>query len=144
MIQVVNKKFPYYWQLPVYVLWGPIGCVIILVAFLPESPWYHARKGNRDAAFKSLKTLYGDVDGFNLEEEYGIILRTLEHEKQVLAETVDVKWRDVFIGLNLVSPPLDSIGVVVEVFAAQNSHFDCFHRRRAARWTDHDRHLCYL
>ena len=77
MIQVVNKKFPLYWQLPVYVLWGPTGAVLILVSVLPESPWYYARRGDREAAIKSLRRLYGNVKGFDVEEEYRIIQRTL-------------------------------------------------------------------
>ena len=105
MIQVVNKKYPFYWQLPVYVLWGPIGVVLFLVAILPESPWYLARRGNKEAAFKALRRLYGTVPGFDVEEEYGIIERTLAHERNFLDQTSDAKWRDVVTGLNLVSTP---------------------------------------
>ena len=102
MIQVVNKRFPLFWELPVYVLWGPIGIVLFLVMLLPESPWYLARRGNKEAAFKSLKKLYGNVPGFDSEEEYGIIERTLAHERRVLDQTTDAKWRDVVTGLNWV------------------------------------------
>jgi len=53
---------------------------------------------------KSLKQLYGDVRNFNFEEEYGIIERTIAHERDVLQE--DAKFIHVVQGLNLVSPSL--------------------------------------
>ena len=101
MIQVVNKKFPLFWQLPVYVVWGPVGAVLFFVAILPESPWYLARRGNKEAAFKALRRLYGNVPGFDVEEEYGIIESTLAHERQLNKN--DAKWRDIVTGLNWVS-----------------------------------------
>ena len=103
MIQIVNKKFPYYWQLPVYVLWGPISVVLIIIAVLPESPWYHARRGNREAAIKSLKRLYGGVIGYNCDEEYVIIERTLAHEKRMESQMEVVSWRNILSGFNRVS-----------------------------------------
>ena len=103
MIQVVNQRYPLYWQLPVYVIWGPVGVVLILVAVLPESPWYLARHNNKEAAFKALRRLYGNVAGFDVEEEYGIIERTLALERHLLTVTTDARWRDIVTGLNLVS-----------------------------------------
>lgn len=47
-----------------------------------------------------MKQLYGGVQGFDFEEEYGIIARTIAHEKEVLQEAPS--YRHVFKGLNLV------------------------------------------
>jgi hypothetical protein len=49
-----------------------------------------------------MRQLYGDVPNFNFEEEYGIIARTIEHEREVLQESP--KFIHVVQGLNLVSP----------------------------------------
>jgi len=49
---------------------------------------------------KSLKQLYGNVEGYDLEEEYSIIARTIEHENEVLAHKPT--YMDVFRGDNLV------------------------------------------
>jgi SP family general alpha glucoside:H+ symporter-like MFS transporter len=48
-----------------------------------------------------MKQLYGGVKGYDFEEEYGIILRTIEHEKEKLNN--HPRYNDVFRGLNLVS-----------------------------------------
>jgi hypothetical protein len=47
-----------------------------------------------------MKRLYGNVEGYDYEEEYGIILRTIAHEKELLAESKAQSWTHVFRGLN--------------------------------------------
>ena len=100
MMQQINKKYPNDYILAIRVVWAPIGLIIFCWAFIPESPWYHAKRDNKDGALKSLKQLYGNVPGFDYEEEYGIIRST------VLLELVNVdnrpRYRDVFRGTNLV------------------------------------------
>ena len=48
-----------------------------------------------------MRQLYGGVEGYDFEEEYGIIERTIEHERDFLEEAP--KYVHVFKGLNLVS-----------------------------------------
>lgn len=81
------------------ILWAPIGLMILFWVFVPESPWFHARHGNKEKALKAMKQLYGGVQGYDYEEEYGIIERTIAHEREVLQETPSVVH--VFKGLNL-------------------------------------------
>jgi hypothetical protein len=101
MMQQLNKKHPDDYLLAMRVLWAPIGLMILFWAFIPESPWYHARRGNKEGAMKSLRQLYGNVEGYDFEEEYLIIERTIEHEKEFLAHKPS--YADVFRGVNLVS-----------------------------------------
>jgi SP family general alpha glucoside:H+ symporter-like MFS transporter len=101
MMQQVNQTHPDDYLLAMRVLWAPVGLMIIFWAFIPESPWFHARHGNKEKALKAIKQLYGGIKGYNFEEEYGIIVRTIEHEKQQLQETP--RYAHVFKGLNLVS-----------------------------------------
>ena len=49
---------------------------------------------------KSLRQLYGNVPGFDFEEEYGIIEHTITHESLMLGDKPS--YKDVFRGLNLV------------------------------------------
>ena len=100
MMQQLNKKHPDDYLLAMRVLWGPIGLMILCWAFIPESPWFHARRGNKEGAMKSLRQLYGNVEGYDMEEEYLIIERTIEHEKEFLAHAPS--FADVFRGVNLV------------------------------------------
>lgn len=89
------------------ILWGPIGLMILFRAIVPESPWFHARKGDKDKGLKAMKQLYGGIKGYNFEEEYGIIARTIEHERGALQN--NPRFVDVFKGLNLVSTWFDSV-----------------------------------
>ena len=101
-MQQLNKSHPDDYLLAMRVLWAPIGLMIIFWAFIPESPWFHARQGNKQLAMKSLKQLYGNVEGYDFEEEYSIIERTITHEREVLAHKPT--YLDVFRGVDRVSP----------------------------------------
>ena len=101
MMQQLNQRHPDNYLLAMRILWAPIGLMIICWVIVPESPWFHARRGNKDMAIKSMKQLYGGVQGYDFEEEYGIIARTIEHERELLQETP--RYVHIFKGLNLVS-----------------------------------------
>lgn len=101
MMQQLNQKHPDNYLLAMRLLWIPIGLMIIFWIFVPESPWFHARHGNKEKALKAMRQLYGNVKGYDFEEEYGIIARTIEHEREVLQEAPS--YTHVFKGLNLVT-----------------------------------------
>ncbi|UKZ94729.1 uncharacterized protein TrAFT101_009582 [Trichoderma asperellum] len=99
MMQQLNKKHPDNYLLAMRIIWAPVALMIVCWVFIPESPWFYARHDNKEKAIKSLKQLYGGVEGFDFEEEYGIIVRTIAHEREVLQEAPS--YRHVFKGLNL-------------------------------------------
>lgn len=105
-MQQLNKKHPDNYLLAMRILWAPIGLMILFWIFVPESPWFHARHGNKEKAMKAMKQLYGGVQGFDFEEEYGIIERTIAHEREVLQVVPSVIH--VFKGLNLVGASVSS------------------------------------
>lgn len=100
MMQQLNKKHPDNYLLAMRIIWAPVALMIVCWVFIPESPWFYARHDNKEKAIKALKQLYGGVEGFDFEEEYGIIVRTIAHEMEVLQEAPS--YRHVFKGLNLV------------------------------------------
>ena len=67
---------------------------------MPETPWYYGRRGNKEGAFKSMRRLYSNIPDYDYEEEYGIIIRTIAHERELLAEVQHQSWSAVFRGLN--------------------------------------------
>jgi SP family general alpha glucoside:H+ symporter-like MFS transporter len=117
MMQQLNKTRPDDYLLAMRVLWAPIGLMILVGRYsrmkkkrltvvqfwiwIPESPWFHARRGNKEGAMRSLRKLYGNVDGFDMEEEYSIIERTIIHERDVLVHAPT--YLDCFRGINRVS-----------------------------------------
>ena len=101
MMQQLNQKHPDNYLLAMRILWAPIGLMLPCWIFVPESPWFYARRDNREAAMKSLHRLYGGIKDYNHEEEYNIICRTIALEKEALKHQPG--WKDVFKGMNRVS-----------------------------------------
>jgi hypothetical protein len=98
--QQLNHKYPDNYLLAMRILWAPVGLMIVFWMFVPESPWFYARHGNKEKALKAMRQLYGGVPAYDYEEEYGIIERTIAHERAVLKEVPSVIH--IFKGLNLV------------------------------------------
>lgn len=103
MMSLTNKNQPYYWQLPVYVEMGLIGLMGICFLIVPETPWYYGRRGNKEGCFKAMQRLFGNVEEYDKEEEWGIITRSIEHERQMIAESSSMSWSSIFRGTNGVS-----------------------------------------
>lgn len=85
--------------------------IIFLAAglpFVPETPWYLARKGKRDALRKSLEALYGAND--NIDAKIKVIDETIAEEEASRVE--EASWSQCFRGTDLVRTMV-SIGVFV-------------------------------
>ncbi|CAK9784067.1 MFS general substrate transporter [Cutaneotrichosporon oleaginosum] len=96
------------------ILWGALATLAasLMMNFLtlrfmvfcflvvPESPWFHARRGNKDKAMKSLQRLYGNIPDYDFDEEYGIIVKTIEHERETIRRNKASAWTDLFKGTN--------------------------------------------
>lgn len=100
MMQQLNEKHPDDYLIAMRVLWAPIGAMIFFWIIVPESPWFLARKGDKEGAMKSLKRLYGNIAAYDYEEEYGIIEHTIQHETALLDN--QPRYRDLFKGVNKV------------------------------------------
>ncbi|PCH03909.1 Major facilitator superfamily domain, general substrate transporter [Penicillium occitanis (nom. inval.)] len=99
MMQQLNKHHPNNYLLAVRIFWAPVGMMILFWVFVPESPWYFPRCGEKEKAMKSMRWLYGNVEGYDFEEEYNIIAKTIEHERDMLAS--EPKYIHLFQGVNL-------------------------------------------
>ena len=112
MMDILNQKHPTKWLLPIYIEYAMIGIMFFCYIFVPETPWYYGRRGDAEGAMKSMKRLYGNIPGYNYEEEYGIITRTIAHEKEMDAKANAQPWSQIFRGLNGVSHRFDSVRVI--------------------------------
>ncbi|BEI81737.1 hypothetical protein CcaverHIS002_0208970 [Cutaneotrichosporon cavernicola] len=100
MMNFLTLRDPMNWHLPVYATWGPVGFMAICFLIVPESPWFYARRGNKEKAVKSLKRLYGNIPDYDFDEEYGIIAKTIEHEREAIRRNKATSWTDLFKGTN--------------------------------------------
>lgn len=106
MMYLINKNHPTDYILALRVIWAPVGLIFFCFAFIPESPWFYVKRGNTEAAMKSLKKLYGNVDGYDFAEEMAIIENTIVHEINKVNNSPSFK--QVFQGNNLVSRVSDN------------------------------------
>lgn len=103
MMNELTLRHPLNWHLPVYAAWGPVGLMLFCFLVIPESPWFFARKGDKAKTLKVLHFLYGNIEGYDYEEEYGIIIKTIEHEREQIRINKASGWTDLFKGTNGVS-----------------------------------------
>lgn len=102
-LQVVNKTDPENYLKAIYSEWVPLGLWMILLVFMPESPWYYARRGNDVKAIKTLQFIHKGVEGYDAEHEYAVMAREIEHEQELKQLQSTTSWLDLFRGTNLVS-----------------------------------------
>ena len=102
-LQVVNKTDPTNYLKAIYSEWVPLGLWIILLVFMPESPWYYARKGQAEKAIKTLNRIYKGVDDYDAEREYAVMVREIEQEQELREIQSKTAWMDLFRGVDAVS-----------------------------------------
>ena len=119
MMNFVNLHHPYDWLLPIYIEYGMVGtmliCYLVGVSLpfcrwysrcpklIPETPWFFCRRGQKDNALHSMRRLYKDVVDYDYEEEYGIMLKTIENEREMAHMSESQSWRQLFKGADGVS-----------------------------------------
>lgn len=96
----MNTNDPLNWRAPIYTQFGVIGLALIIYAFLPESPWWLVSKGRIDKARQILQKKNGSVVGYDLEAELGIIVQTIELQKQEALASKAIGPLAIFKGLN--------------------------------------------
>ena len=68
--------------------------VVLIDSTFVESPWVYGGHANKKRGLHSLNQFYGNVPGCDYEDEWGITLRTLEHEKAMLEQMGTARWMD--------------------------------------------------
>ncbi|GKT47982.1 MFS transporter fmqE [Colletotrichum spaethianum] len=99
-LQVMSKYAPEDWLTPIYTQWSQIGLMIIIYALVPESPAWCVTRGKLDTARKSLRRLYRDVEGYDLEQQLQLLVITVDHELEVARTQKNVQWYAIFKGVD--------------------------------------------
>lgn len=69
--QLFTVHRPDQWKPLVAIEFGFTGILLIIIWFVPESHLYHARKGNHEAAKRSMTRLYGTAPDYDVVSERG-------------------------------------------------------------------------
>ena len=74
--------------------------MICMIWILPESHLYYARKGDVERAKRSMRRLYGNVEGYDVEYEYRVIEHGIEAEKEFTRATTASSFLEIFRAAN--------------------------------------------
>ncbi|KAI0376330.1 sugar transporter [Hypomontagnella monticulosa] len=95
----VGRTDEWAYKIPFGVQWVWPVPILVGLLFAPESPWWHVRHGNREAAKASLLRLTSRNDpNFNADETIAMIEHTNELEKRMKE---GLTYRDCFKGVDL-------------------------------------------
>ncbi|RSH81844.1 uncharacterized protein EHS24_008039 [Apiotrichum porosum] len=101
-LQIIQTSAqPLKWRRAVYSQWVFIGIWMIIMVILPESPWYWAGKQNVAQAKASLRRLYGNIPGYDVDREYAVMEKEIAHSKAIHAEGKLPRFAEIFKGVNL-------------------------------------------
>lgn len=72
----------------------------MMIWIVPESHLYYARKGDVTRAKQSMRRLYGNVAGYDIEHEYRVIEHGIEAEKELSRASKESSFLEIFQGTN--------------------------------------------
>ncbi|PLB46494.1 general substrate transporter, partial [Aspergillus steynii IBT 23096] len=97
-LQHLSRTHPGNYLTPIYTQWAQLGLMLLIYLFVPESPAWCVNAGKHDRAKKQLRTLYRRVDGFNIEQQFQVLVLAVEHERAIAVEQRREKWYSIFRG----------------------------------------------
>lgn len=92
---------PYNYKTPIYTQWPMVGLIGIIFAFIPESPWWLAGKGELDKATKVLQICNGGIQDYDIQEQIEVMTATIMIERQTAEINSEVGMWAIFKGRNL-------------------------------------------
>ncbi|KAH6967855.1 general substrate transporter [Ilyonectria sp. MPI-CAGE-AT-0026] len=98
----LNAADPLDFRTPIYSQWGMIGVIIIIFVFLPETPWWLVSQGKLDKASKVLQLCNGHIEGYDIQEQIGIMDATVMMERHIAKRDSREGIWAVFQGRNLI------------------------------------------
>ncbi|WVW82919.1 hypothetical protein I302_104933 [Kwoniella bestiolae CBS 10118] len=100
-LNTLNMTDPENYLKAIYSEFVFLGLWIIALPFLPETPWYYARKEDEVSAKKTLHKIYKGVEGYDIDREYNAMLVEIQEEKQKSHSNSEVALKDIFMGPHL-------------------------------------------
>ncbi|KAL3481246.1 general substrate transporter [Aspergillus californicus] len=97
----LNASDPYNFRTPIYTQWAMVGIAGIIFIFLPESPWWLVGKDRFENAEKVLQVCNGKVEGYDSQEQIGIMTATIMEERHIAQRDQQEGMWAVFQGRNL-------------------------------------------
>ncbi|KAF5004462.1 hypothetical protein FDECE_9042 [Fusarium decemcellulare] len=97
-LRTVNEDYPTKWLVPIYSQWGHVAVMFIVFLILPESPVWCAARGLEEKSKRIFGMLHRNIDGYDVDHQYNLVIMTVEHERAVAAEQRREHWWSIFRG----------------------------------------------
>jgi SP family sugar:H+ symporter-like MFS transporter len=82
VLTAMEKTDPYNWRTPMLTQFAFLGIMAPIFIYLPETASYFAARGEHDKGRATLQRVNGNVEGYDVDQEYAIILNTIEEERR--------------------------------------------------------------
>lgn len=77
-----------------------LGLFVPALIFAPETPWFHGFRRNEAATKKSLVRLFGNVEGFDVDHEYLVIMAEVHKQDGMKAQSAARGYLALFKGVD--------------------------------------------
>lgn len=101
-LNIVTNQPAHQWRHAVLSQFAVSGVAIISWFFIPESPRWHCVNGREEECKKILQKANGNVEGYNVDQEYSRMLIEIENVEVNKSITGGGTYFDVFRGTNFV------------------------------------------
>lgn len=78
-----------------------MGLMLVIYLILPESAAWWVSRDLEERVKKNMRRLYCDVDDFDVDQQYEILVQTILHERAVAIEMKRERWYAIFQDHNL-------------------------------------------
>ncbi|RDW62205.1 putative maltose permease (MalP) [Coleophoma cylindrospora] len=125
----LNAHNPLNFRTAIYTQWAMIGTMLIIFLLIPESPWWLAGKGKLQSAEKVLLKYHGHIEGYNVQEQIGVMTATIEEERYIAQRDSQEGMWAIFRGRNLLRfliaswPKVTQQFVGLSVFNTYSTYF---------------------
>ncbi|KAL7916802.1 general substrate transporter [Trichoderma velutinum] len=84
VLTLIQGSEPLNYKIPILTQWGFVGIMLPIFLWVPETPAYYAERDYDEKGKASLRRIYGNVEGYDVEFEYAIIKNTILEERRRL------------------------------------------------------------
>ncbi|KAL7940835.1 general substrate transporter [Trichoderma barbatum] len=84
VLTLIQDSQPLNYKIPILTQWGFVGIMLPIFLWVPETPAYYAERDYDEKGKASLRRVYGNVEGYDVELEYAIIKNTILEERRRL------------------------------------------------------------
>ncbi|PVH79891.1 MFS general substrate transporter [Cadophora sp. DSE1049] len=84
VLTISARSDPTNYLTPILTQWGFLGIMLPIFLWIPETAAYYAERDQDDRGKASLRRINGNVEGYDIDNEYAVIKNTILEERQAM------------------------------------------------------------